>query len=355
MPAPASDRPKVSVVLPAFNEEALIGDSLSRVVEYLRGLEQRFEWEVLVVDDGSSDDTGRVVLQTAGDESRVRLLTHPTNFGLGQALQTAFNAASGDYWITLDSDLSYDVTHIGRMLDVLTETPAKLVLASPYMSGSTTREVPGRRLLLSRIANAFLSRIAYADLSTFTCLARGYDSRFVRKLYLRSTGMSIMPEMVYKTRILGGAVTEIPATLDWSRQNAVGERRRSSMRVFPHVISTMLTGFMLRPVLFFFLPGLLLGLSGLYAGVWMFIHIADAYAVLTGMGTEKVTFTAALANAFQTSPHTFVIGLLLIMLSIQLVGLSFLALQSKRYFEELFGLGTSLRGRTGRTGDDVEE
>jgi hypothetical protein len=43
------------------------------------------------------------------------------------------------------------------------------------------------------------------------------------------------------------------------------------------------------------------------------------------------------------------------MLSIQLVGLSFLALQSKRYFEELFGLGTSLRGRTGRTGDDVEE
>ena len=245
--------------------------------------------------------------------------------------------------------MSYDVSHIGRMLQVLVDTPAKLVLASPYMKGSQTSEVPFVRLWLSRVANAFLSRISYADLSTLTSLARGYDARFTRKLFLRSTGMNIMPETVYKTRILGGAVSEIPATLDWSRQNAVSEQRESSMRVLPHVIGTLLTGFMLRPVLFFFVPGILLGLAGVYSGIWMLIHTTVAYRALIEAGADKINITVAIADAFQFSPHTFVIGLLLMLLSVQLIGLSFVALQSKRYFEELFGLGTSIRGRLPRS------
>ena len=102
-----SDRPMISVVLPAYNEEALIAETLKLVCEHLESIESRYEWEVLVVDDGSRDATASIVEAFFASEPRVRLLRHVTNFNLGQALRFAFNRAKGDYVITLDSDLSY--------------------------------------------------------------------------------------------------------------------------------------------------------------------------------------------------------------------------------------------------------
>jgi hypothetical protein len=159
----------------------------------------------------------------------------------------------------------------------------------------------------------------------------------------------VMPESIYKSMILRGRITQIPAHLDWSRQVAAGPRRRSSMRILRHTFATLLSGFLFRPFMFLVLPGLVLLAFAAWTNLWMFMHFFGAYVQLGPIEGDRIG--AAIAHAYQLYPHTFVVGLLSLMLAIQLLGLGALALQAKNYFEELFYLGTTI-GRQVRAGND---
>lgn len=91
----------LSVVLPAFNEEAVIAETVESVLQYMR----RFAvWEVIVVNDGSRDRTGKIVREIAGRDQHVRLVEHEENRGYGEALRSGFNAATHDWILLMDSD-----------------------------------------------------------------------------------------------------------------------------------------------------------------------------------------------------------------------------------------------------------
>jgi hypothetical protein len=239
-------------------------------------------------------------------------------------------------------DLSYSPEHVGHLLRKIRETRAKVVLASPYMKGGTLANVPWLRKTLSIWANRFLAMFAQGRLSTLTCMVRAYDARFMRSLSLRATGMNIMPEVIYKAMILRARIEEIPADLNWGLQVSGQPKRRSSMRIFGHMLATLLAGFFFRPFMFLVAPGLVLLAFALYVNAWMLIHIWEFYfstaAQLQGTGR----FAVAIADAYASFPHTFIVGLLSLMLAIQLIGLGMLALQNKNYFEELFYLGTTV-------------
>jgi len=331
-------RPLVSLLLPAFNEEAILEPNVGRIVEYIRDLEDRFRWQIVIIDDGSADDTGKIADACARSHEAVHVVHHAHNRGLGEAIKTGVENSSGDYLIVLDVDLSYDVGHIGKLLDELEATDADIVLASPYMKGGSIGNVPRLRRTLSIWANWFLSLVAHGRLSTLTCMVRGYKGDFARALVLRSTSMEIMPETVYKTMIMRGHLRQIPAHLDWGAQ-AKGGERKSSMRMFRQIVGTLLSGFLFRPFMFFVLPGLLLLVFSLWVNVWMTIHFFDALAVAPE-GAAVDAFSWAVAQAYAEYPHTFIVGLLSLMLSVQLISLGILALQSKSYFEELFYLGS---------------
>jgi glycosyltransferase involved in cell wall biosynthesis len=335
-------RPLVSIVLPAFNEAALLADNLAATFAYLRTLDAQYRFEVLVINDGSADETGPIAEGLRTRHPELRVIHHPTNMGLGRGFRTGFANARGDYIVTMDIDLSYAPEHIGAMLEKLRATHAQMVLASPYMEGGRITGVPALRRNLSIWANRSLSVFAHGNLSTLTCMTRAYEGQFGRSLVLRSTGMDVMPETIYKSMIMRARIAQIPAHLDWSRQNAVGGRRKSSMRILRHIFGTLLSGFVFRPFMFLVLPGLLLLLFSVWTNAWMFVHFFEAYAQLGPVEGDKMS--AALALAYQRYPHTFVVGLLSLMLAIQLIGLGILALQAKNYFEELFYLGqTALR------------
>lgn len=335
-------RPLVSLILPAFNEATILADNLRVLQEYLGTLASRYRWEVIIVNDGSADDTGRIAEEQKGRFDNVRVLHHPGNFGLGQAFQTAFRQSRGDYVITLDIDLSYAPEHIGQLLERITTGRAKVVLASPYMKGGQISNVPWLRRMLSIWANRFLSFLAHADVSTLTCMVRAYDGPFIRSLSLRSTGMDVMPETLYKSMIMRARIGQIPAHLDWSRQIAVGVRRRSSMRILRQIFATLLSGFIFRPFMFFIMPGLILLAFAAWVNYWMIVHFFAAYAALDP-GIAGSRASAAVAAAYQQHPHTFIVGLLALMLAIQLISLGILALQSKSYFEEIFHLGSTMK------------
>jgi len=340
-PDAQSNKPLISLVVPAFNEASILDENLKRLCDYMRSLEADYCWELVFVNDGSTDATGEIADAFAKTRDNVRVYHHPTNFGLGQAFRCAFGQCRGDYVVTMDVDLSYSPEHIGALLRKVRETKAKVVLASPYMKEGRISNVPWLRKTLSIWANRFLSVLAHGHLSTLTCMVRAYDGPFIRALNHRATGMEVMPETVYKTMILRGRIEQIPAHLDWGAQRASGVQRRSSMKVLRHMFATIVSGFVFRPFMFFIAPGLLLFLFSLWVNFWMVVHFFEAYAELAGaIAPDRIG--SAVARAYSQYPHTFIVGLLSLMLSVQLVGLGILALQSKQYFEEIFHLGTTV-------------
>jgi len=335
-----SSKPLISLILPAFNEEALLEKHLQQIHTYLVSLGDRFAWEVLIVNDGSRDRTGEIADAFAGEHDGFRVLHHPRNFGLGQALKFGFANTRGDYVVTMDIDLSYDVRHIEELIDKMEQSHAKIVLASPYMAGGSISNVPFLRRTLSILGNRFLRLFVRGHFSTLTCLVRVYDGAFIRGLDLRAMGMDIMPETLYKALVLRASIDEIPGRLDWGPQLAYGETRTSSMRLLRHVVSTVLSGFVFRPFLFLVVPGLLIGAFAAYVNFWMFVHFFESLAELARSGTDY-SLSDAFAQAYDEYPHTFVTALLSAMLAMQFIGLGVIALQNKRYFEDLFHLGST--------------
>jgi glycosyltransferase involved in cell wall biosynthesis len=330
-------RPFVSVVLPAYNEAAVIERSLKRVCDYMTSIEADYQWEVVVVDDGSTDGTGELVDAFASQCPQVRVLRHRNNLNLGQALRTAFADCHGDYVVTLDTDLSYAPDHIGLLLDAIGATGAEIVLASPYAKGGRATGIPFTRRFLSRSANRFLSLTAKRQLATLTSMARVYDRAFLATLNLKSTDVAINTEIIYKARLLGAKICEIPAHLDWTSQREAGQARQSSLRITRSVLAYLSSGFLFRPLVFFVLPGLLLLMLSFYTLAWA------SYHVLTHLtGPLSPAFSDAVAMAYGDAPHTFLVGGFAMTIAIQLLGLGILAAQSKIYFEEAFHLGTTI-------------
>ncbi len=364
-PARASDPPLVSLVVPAYNEASIIECNLARLCDHMASLSREFRWEIIVVNDGSRDETAVLADAFAAAHPAVRVIHHRRNGGLGQALRTGFQAARGDYIVTLDLDLSYAPNHIERLVRRMQSTGAKVVVASPYMDGGKVSNVPRLRLALSVWANRFLSLTAKRNIMTLTGMVRAYDAEFLRSLHPRSQGMDINPEILHKANLLSARVDEIPAHLHWlTPADSASPRlpsgsmaqppaqttahspaqspaqRSSSMKIFRHMWSIFFYGFVFRPAMFFFLPSLLCLGMGSYAGIWTLIHCWESYQSLSQ--TPGADPTDAVALAFQQHPHPFIIGGMLLMLGVQLLSLAVLSAQSKYYFEEIFHLGTSI-------------
>ena len=342
MRAASRERPLVSIVLPAFDEAAILHEHVVALLDYLKTLGHRYRFEIIIVNDGSRDQTGAIAAQLAAEFDGIRAFNHRRNFGLGQALKTGFAQCRGQYVVVLDIDLSYGPEHVRILLDRITRTGARLVLASPYMRGGRVVDVPWLRVLFSRVANWFLARASGERISTMTCMVRAIDGRFLRSLHLRSTGMDVMPEMIHKAKLLRASIEEVPAELNWERQNRVRGKRRSSLRIFRQIFGTTVSGFILRPFTFLLVPGLLLLAFAAYVNTWMVIHFFEAYAELNASPDSARDISAAVAMAYEQFPHTFIVGLLSLMLAMQLIGMAMLSLQNKRYFDELFHLSSTL-------------
>lgn len=339
-PSQAQRLPLVSVVVPVYNEAAILERNLGILCEHLASLERRFRWELVVVDDGSTDDTAMRLERFARGRSNIIVLHHFRNFGLGQALKFGFNRSRGDYIVTLDADLSYAPEHVELMLDRMIATRARIVVASPYMKGGRISHIPWHRRYLSVWANKFLSSTAEGNLATLTGMVRAYDGPFLRSLNLRAMGAEVNSKIIHQAMILQARIEEVPAHLDWSALEHNGVRRRSSLKILRHTMAVMLSGFLFRPVVFFIAPGLVLLALSIYANAWTIIHVFEHYQILSRAGDFDVT--DAVAAAFRQTPHTFIIGGMTLMLAIQLLSLGILSLQSKHYFEETFYLGTTL-------------
>jgi hypothetical protein len=180
-------------------------------------------------------------------------------------------------------------------------------------------------------------------------MVRAYDGPFVRSLNLKAMGPEINTEILYKAQIMRARVIEIPAHLDWSNQTERMKIRRVSLKVSTTSKLLMFASFLFRPLMFFFVPGLLL----LAVSAWTLASVGFGvlHHLKEGTGSFDAHLTYAFAQTYSERPHSFIIGGLSFVVAVQLITLGLLATQNKRYFEELFHLGTSNR----RSFDDLAD
>jgi len=259
------NRPLVSLVAAAYNEETIMMRNSTLLCEYMESLEDQYSWEMIIVNDGSTDQTGDLAEAFAGGRENIRVFHHVVNFGLGQALRTAFNQCRGDYVVTMDMDLSYSPDHIESLLYTIGETKADVVIASPYMKGGKTSNVPLKRLLLSKCANRFLSFFAPGKLSTLTGMVRVYEEKLLKKICLKANGFEINTEIIYKAWLLRSRIIEIPAHLDWSELRGIKRNRKSSFRILRTSLNYFSSGFMFKPFQFFRLSVFAFAVISLYS------------------------------------------------------------------------------------------
>lgn len=117
---------KLSVFFPAYNEEASIEETATKAVAVLNKVARK--WEIIVVNDGSSDKTGKIVEKLIEEEPRIRMITHTPNRGYGAALKTGFYNAKYDLIAFTDADGQFDFSEIREFLKTQKKTKADLVI-----------------------------------------------------------------------------------------------------------------------------------------------------------------------------------------------------------------------------------
>jgi len=343
---PVVKQPFISIVLPAYNEAAILSKSIAIIDEYIHKFDDQYLWEIILVNDGSKDDTGKIADDLAIQYPTLKVIHHIVNLNLGNALKTGFNNAKGDYIVTLDLDLSYSVDHIEKLLNTIIHTQADLVLASPYMKGGKVTAVPFSRKLMSKWVNWLMSLSSQEKYHTFTCMVRAYKGDFIRSLNLKTKDYEINSEIIYKAMILRARIIEIPAHLDWSFQNNAGKTRSSGIHVTKGIFSGLMASFIMRPYIYFLGTSLIFFVIFFYLFAWILINIYKVYPFIVSTSHYfDDRFSLAIARVYTDRPYAFLIAGLTLLVALQFLSIGFLSLQNKRYFEELFHLNSSIKAK----------
>ena len=342
-----NDKTFVSIVIPCFNEEAILAGNLDVIINYMKERENKYRYEIVIINDGSKDRTGEIADQYAEKYDFIRAIHHPVNLNLGHAMQSGFRHSKGDVIVVLDVDLSYGVEYIEQMVDKLNESAADIVIASPYMKGGKVTAVPFLRKVMSKWVNRFMRLASQEKYYTFTGMVRAYRRSYILNVNLKTKDYEVMPEIIYKSMILRARIIEIPAHLDWTEQNKFAGKRTSSMKVIRSTFSGLMSGFIFRPYLFFIGIGVFLFFLSMYQLVWLMYDTLAALPHIRQMIPKiDYPFSYSLAAQFKMNPQSFLVGGITLIAAIQFLSLGFISLQNKRYFEELFHLGTSIRKNT---------
>lgn len=202
----------VSVVIPAYNEAERIPETLSQVVKYLDGLGRTYE--VLVVDDGSTDGTASLVAEFARESgAAVRVIRRP-HAGKGAAVRAGMLAARGRFRLLCDADLSMPADGFDRFIPLL-EAGVPVVIGSREVPGAHRYNEPAHRHLMGRVYNRIIQLLVLPGIEDTQCGFKGFRAEAALELFGRQTldGFGFDVEILFIARRLGYTVREVP--VEW--------------------------------------------------------------------------------------------------------------------------------------------
>lgn len=288
----------VSIVVPMYNEEQNV---VPLVTAVRSALEERFDWELLLVDDGSTDSTSSRIRRAAREDRRVRLVRLARNFGQTPAMQAGFDMASGDVLVTMDGDLQNDPRDIPLLLDALTEG---YDLVAGYrvnrQDKTITRKIP------SWVANRIIRFVTRVDIRDNGCSLKAYRSDLIQRIHLYSDMHRFIPAVA--AGMAGARVKEVPVRHHARKYGSSKYGLSRIGKVLADLVTIlMIRSFRRKPLLLFASGAFIstvIGLTFLFAGLltwpaadgggrivlsgaallWFFLA---GYLVLTGLIGER--------------------------------------------------------------------
>jgi glycosyltransferase involved in cell wall biosynthesis len=260
-PAPPA-RPRLSVVVPIYNEEESIPQLIERLNEVLRDLPGGSE--IIAVDDGSRDRSFAILRELAAQHPHLRVIRFRRNFGQTAAFAAGFHSARGEVVITIDADLQNDPNDIPRLLEKVEE-------GFDVVSGWRERRQDAfiSRTLPSRLANGLISSVTGVHLHDYGCSLKAYRSEVVKNIQLYGELHRFIPAIASWQ---GVAVTEIPVHHEPRR---FGKSKYGIGRTLRVVLDLLTVRFLLsygtRPMQIFGTLGILSMLGGIAINIYLVI------------------------------------------------------------------------------------
>jgi len=289
--------PDLSIVVPVYNEAANIRPLVEAVREALPGM----DWELVLVDDGSSDDTRDRIALEASTDDRIRLIALARNFGQTAAMQAGFDYARGRVVVSMDGDLQNDPTDIPRLLAKLDEGFDLVVgYRVNRQDKLVSRKVP------SWIANRLIARLTGVRIRDNGCSLKAYRKKMLERIVLYSDMHRFIPAMAVATA--GARVAEIPVQ---HHARVAGESKYGLSRVWkvlPDLLAIkMISSFRNRPLVMFGFAALVAGLIGIAFGLLTLVSMPGGFRL--GMASAYV-FPSVVLVWFATAFYLLLLGLI---------------------------------------------
>ena len=227
-------KPVVSIVVPAFNEAGRIAESIKKIDAFMR--RSPLSLELIVVDDGSSDNTAEIVRQFQG--KGMRLLQNNRNHGKGYTVRHGVLAASGQYVLFTDADLSAPIEELDKLLDVALKEHADVVIGSRAVDRKYIEKHQSRlRELGGIVFNLMVRSLLGLRLHDTQCGFKLFDRDRSRRIFEQQTtfGFGFDPELLFLAKRNGLKIRETPVR--WS--HAEGSKvhfLRDSVRMFSDLV-----------------------------------------------------------------------------------------------------------------------
>lgn len=231
--------PRLSVVVPCHNEAGNVPRYSAELFPALDSL--GVPYEVVLVDDGSTDDTAEKASELLVSRRDVKLLRLSPNRGMGAALRAGFGAASGEWVATLDADLTFPPAALKEMLAAGDARKADLVSGSPYLRSGDLGGVPWLRRIPSLMVNAFYRGMFGGALTAYTPVMRLYRASFLRPLDLTSDGFEINAEIAALAMRARRPVAEVPVPLSARTAGVSKLDRGRELRRHAGLVASLLT------------------------------------------------------------------------------------------------------------------
>jgi glycosyltransferase involved in cell wall biosynthesis len=209
-PNPRTAQPRYSIIVPAYNERSRIGETLARIVEHLRA--QNWNAEIVVVNDGSRDDTHEIVSQYAAEHPQIRLIHNPGNQGKGYAVRNGMLNARGQVLLFTDADLSSPISEAHRLFAEL-EKGADVAIGSRWLDPSLQFQRQSlKRQLMSRAYNLFIRAVLTFPYRDTQCGFKAFTRRAAEIIFplQRITRWGFDAEILYLAHHHKLKVAEVP-------------------------------------------------------------------------------------------------------------------------------------------------
>ena len=224
-----------SIIIPAYNESSRIRPTLDEILRYVS--EQRWDAEILVVDDGSSDNTAEIVREYAVNHAQIQLVENPGNRGKGYSVRNGMLHARGEFCLFSDADLSSPITEAPKLFDAI-RAGADVAFGSRWLKAELqTERQPLYRQLFGRIFNLVLRIFLGLRFADTQCGFKAFRREAAQRIFplQKIERWGFDPEVLFLARRMGMKVVEVPVL--WAHSEGTRLHPfRDGMRMFVDVL-----------------------------------------------------------------------------------------------------------------------